>query len=58
MKKFIFTACMIALSAMIPAVFIGYLHNDAANDNQKTETAKEVTNGQDETTTLRMIRTF
>lgn len=58
MKKFIFTSCMIALSAMIPAVFIGYLHNDAANNNQKTETAKEVSTGQDETTTLRLVRTF
>ncbi|MEN9686593.1 MAG: hypothetical protein RLZZ28_2379, partial [Bacteroidota bacterium] len=30
MKKFIFTINIAALLALVPAVFIGYLHNDAA----------------------------
>jgi hypothetical protein len=61
MKKFIFTANLIALIALVPAVIVGYLHN---NDNQseankdKTVIVRETSNRNDDGTTLHMVRTF
>jgi len=60
MKKFIFTTSMIAIIALVPAVVVGYLHNDNKSDDNKanTETAKDVTNGQDDGTTIHLVKSF
>ena len=60
MKKFIFTANMIAIIALVPALVFGYLHNDnKSNDNKaNTETAKDVTNGQEDGTTIHLVKIF
>ena len=60
MKKFIFTANVIAIVALVPAVIFGYLSNDNAKDNKaKTEeVAKDVKTGQDEFSILRLVKTF
>ncbi len=60
MKKFIFTANMIAIIALVPALVFGYLHNDnKASDNKtNTETAKDVTNGQEDGTTIHLVKSF
>ncbi len=58
MKKFIINACLIALIAMIPAVFLGYLHTDSTTPANNREVVKDVNNAQDEITTLRLVRTF
>lgn len=58
MKKFIFSASVILLMAMVPAVLVGYLHN---TDNQKaaTETAGDVSsNSQDNSTLIRLVKSF
>lgn len=60
MKKLIFTANMIAIIALVPALVFGYLHNDNnAKDNKtNTETAKDVTNGQEDGTTIHLVKSF
>lgn len=58
MKKFIFATCLLALSAMIPAVFVGYLNDNKQANVHSTEVAKETTSGQEEPITLHFIRTF
>lgn len=58
MKKFIFTANVIALVALVPAVIFGYLHNNnsTSNDKNKTEVVKEVTNGYEESNPVFMVK--
>ena len=58
MKKFIFTANVIAIIALVPAVIFGYLHNNnSASDNtNKTEVVKETSNGYEESTPLFMVK--
>ena len=60
MKKFIFTANMIAIIALVPALVFGYLHNDKNTKDTKanTETAKDVTNGQDDGITIHLVKSF
>ena len=60
MKKFIFTANVIAIVALVPAVIFGYLSNDKNAENKKaqTEVAKDVKTGQDEFSILRLVKTF
>jgi hypothetical protein len=60
MKKFIFTANVIAIIALVPAVVIGYLHNNDRNDDAKDKTVlvREATDRNDDGTTLHMVRTF
>ncbi|MES2004086.1 MAG: hypothetical protein V4450_06160 [Bacteroidota bacterium] len=60
MKKFIFTANVIAIMALVPAIVFGYLHNDGKHTENKsnTEQAKDVKNGQDDGSTLHLVRTF
>jgi hypothetical protein len=60
MKKFIFTANVIALIALVPAIFIGYLHTDTPNskNENKSEIVKEVTNGHDEKASVFMVKLF
>lgn len=60
MKKFIFTANVIAIVALVPAVIFGYLSNgNAKNNKAKTEeVAKDVKSGQDDFSILHLVRTF
>jgi hypothetical protein len=58
MKKFIFTANVIAIIALVPAVIFGYLHNSSPKERTHTEISKDVTNGQDDGSTLHLVRTF
>ena len=59
MKKFISAACIIALIALVPAVFVGYLHNDTHANKNNTEIVKDdVTNSQNESSILRLVKTF
>jgi hypothetical protein len=60
MKKFLFTAYVIAIVALVPTVIVGYLHTDSNVNNAKpnTEISKDVTNGQDEVNILRLVKTF
>jgi hypothetical protein len=61
MKKFIFTANVIAIIALVPAVLLGYLHTSTAGNEKKAATeeiAKDVTNGQDDGITLHVVKAF
>jgi Na+/H+ antiporter NhaB len=60
MKKFIFTANVVAIIALVPAVIFGYLHEDTKKDNNKEsiEIVKDTHVNQEESTILRLIRTF
>jgi hypothetical protein len=59
MKKFIVTLNFIAIIALVPAVIVGYLHNDSKKDSKnETELAKDVNNSTEEGLTLRLIKTF
>jgi len=60
MRKFIFTANVIALIALVPAVLFGYLHTDTAPTETKpaTEIAKDVTNGQDNGSIFQLVKSF
>jgi hypothetical protein len=60
MKKILFTLYVAAVVALVPAVIVGYLHNDNTVKDTKTntETAKDVTNGQDDGSILRLVKTF
>ncbi len=60
MKKLIFTANVIALVALVPAVIFGYLHsnNSASTDKNKTEVVKEANNGHDESASVFMVKLF
>ncbi len=60
MKKFIFTANVIAIMALVPAIVFGYLNSnhDSKENKPNTEVAKDVTNGQDDGATIHIVRTF
>ena len=60
MKKFIFTANMIAIIALVPALLVGYLHNDGQSKASKaaTETTKDISNSQDDGTTINLVKSF
>ena len=60
MKKFIFTANMIAVIALVPALLFGYLHNGGQSKANKsaTETTKDVSNSQDDGTTINLVKSF
>jgi hypothetical protein len=58
MKKFIFSASVILLMAMVPAVLVGYLHN---TDQHKaaTEMSGDVSsNSQDNSTLISLVKSF
>jgi hypothetical protein len=60
MKKFLFTAYVIAIVALVPIVIVAYLHNGSGGKNTKTNTevSKDITNGQEEVNILRLVKTF
>ena len=60
MKKFIFTANVIAIIAVVPAVLFGYLHSttQVTDTKQNTEMVKDVTNGQDDGITLHLVKSY
>ncbi len=61
MKKLIFTANMIAIIALVPALVFGYLHNNGQSKQNKanTEMATDVANGQnDDGTILHLVKSF
>lgn len=61
MKKYIFTANVIVLVALVPAIFIGYLHNDSSKTENKenTEIVKEVNTGNTEgISLLNLVKNF
>jgi len=59
MKKFLFTAYVVAIVALVPAVIVGYLHNENPKDTKdNTEIAKDVKNGSDDGSILRLVKTF
>jgi len=60
MKKFIFTANVIAIISVVPAVLFGYLRSNtqATNTKQNTEVVKDVTNGQDDGITLHLVKSY
>ena len=61
MKKYIFTANVIALVALIPAIFIGYLHNEGTKTENKenTKIVKEASTGNTEgISLLRLVKSF
>ena len=60
MKKFIFTANVIAIIALVPAVIFGYLHNETPGTDKKasTEIVNDVTNGQDDGSSIHLVKTF
>ena len=61
MRKFIFTANVIALIALVPAILFGYLHTNTDSTETKPNTevvSKDVTNGQDDGSVLRLVKSF
>jgi hypothetical protein len=57
MKNLISAACITALIALVPAVIVGYLHEDKKNNN--TEVVNDdVKSNQEEGTILRLVKTF
>lgn len=60
MKKFIFIANFIVLLVLVPAVMIGYLHNNSAekDNSEKTMLVKDTDNGQPEAISVFFVKTF
>lgn len=60
MKKFILTANLIALLFLVPAVIVGYLQSNTpvTEKSASKETVKDVTNGQEETISINMVKSF
>lgn len=60
MKKFIFTACLTALIALVPAVITGYLYNapDASSHHEHMETAGDASAHRDDLSMVQLVRTF
>ena len=61
MRKFIFTANVIALMALVPAIVFGYLHASSGATENKTDKeviARDVTNGQDDGSTFHLLKSF
>lgn len=58
MKKFIFSASVILLMAMVPAVLVGYL-NDTNQQKAASETSGDVSsNNQDNSTLISLVKSF
>jgi hypothetical protein len=59
MKKFIFTANVIVIISLVPAVIFGYLHNNVkTNNTSNTEIAIDVNNHKEEGLSVRLVKTF
>ncbi|MDE3252239.1 MAG: hypothetical protein KGO92_05485 [Bacteroidota bacterium] len=60
MKKFILTANLIAMLFLVPAVIVGYLQSNApvTEKSASKETAKDVTNGQEEAISINLVKSF
>lgn len=58
MKKFFFTAYVVATIALVPAVIFGYLSNQHHSNKQSTEMAKDVANGQESASILQVVKIF
>lgn len=60
MKKFIFIANFIVLLVLVPAVMIGYLHNNSVekDSSEKTMLVKDTDNGQPEAISVFFVKTF
>jgi hypothetical protein len=57
MKNLISAACIAALIALVPAVIVGYLHEDKKTNN--TEVVNDdVKSNQEEGTILHLVKTF
>ncbi len=56
MKKFIFTAYMIALLLLVPAVLIGYLHTGTPSAKAATQEMTSQSNSMEDETLL--VRNF
>ena len=59
MKKFILTANLVALLALVPAVIIGYLHKEPSKDGNKDriELVKDAGAHRDGVSILQLVRT-
>ncbi len=57
MKKYIFPANVIALLLLVPAIFIGYLHDNTKNDlrNEPHEIARESNKSMDGKVSLELF---
>jgi len=59
MKKFIFTANVIAILFLVPATIVGYLHEDQKETKAVTgEVAKKSNNGLEYGNIVRLVKTF
>ena len=58
MKKFIFSASVILLIALVPGVLFGYLYNSNTQNKPATETVSDVTNGQEGSSIIGMVKSF
>jgi len=58
MKKFFFTAYVAAAIALVPAVIFGYLSNHDHAKKPATEMASDVSNGQESSTILQVVKIY
>ncbi len=61
MKKILFTANLIAMLVLIPAVMVGYMHSQTpatGKSTTSTETVKDVTNGQEDGISISLVKSF
>ena len=57
MKKYIFPANLIALLLLVPAIFIGYLHDNRTSDvkNERNEITRKANNSRETKVSLDLI---
>jgi hypothetical protein len=61
MKKFIFTANVIALLILVPAVMVGYLHSNQTDSASKTanqEITKQANTSSETGNFLRIVKSY
>ncbi|MBV9987351.1 MAG: hypothetical protein JO301_06710 [Chitinophagaceae bacterium] len=58
MKKFIFSASVIALMAMVPAVLVGYLHGNTNDSKPATETVSDVAPAHESSSIIGLVKSF
>jgi hypothetical protein len=58
MKKFIFTASVFVLMAMVPAVLVGYLQSNSTDTKPATETVSDVAPAHDNGSLIRLVKSF
>jgi hypothetical protein len=59
MKKFIFSASVFAIMALVPAVLVGYLHNQpTADSSPATELVSDVPTGHENSSILGLVKSF